>query len=266
MDILSVFKEFGLKEDHLKIYRASLEWGETTISNISYKSKVPRTSVYELIDELIKFGIIKVSLKNDSKLYSPADPELLIELLEKKNSDLTNLISVTKEKMKELKAIQNTKKSKPKIYLLEGAEGVKQAYEMTLQTDEVLVQCLTDDYGDVSEEYMNEYFNRFFLKSNVKSKEILRDSEDTEYIQKYGSKKNLQVRVPVTGDTSTDFMVFEDKVIFVSFEKGASYALVVDDPKVASCMKNLFNLAWDSAVKKDVRVKSGGKIRSEYEV
>ncbi|MBI2357143.1 hypothetical protein HYV12_03795 [Candidatus Dojkabacteria bacterium] len=264
MDILSVFKELELKEDHLKIYQASLEWGETTISNLSYKSKVPRTSVYELIDDLINIGLIKVTIKNENKLYSPADPEVLVDLLEKKSSEISNLISVANIKMKELKAIQNTKKNKPKIYLLEGTEGVKQAYEMTLHTDEVLVQCLTDDYGDVSEDFFHDYFDRFFLKSNVKSKEILGDYEDDEYIKKYGSGKNLQLRVPVEGETSTDFMVFEDKVIFVSFEKGGSYALVVQDSKVASCMRNLFNQAWETASRKDKRVLRGENVLVEY--
>lgn len=264
MDILNVFKELGLKEDHLKIYQASLSWGETTISNLSYKSKVPRTTVYELIDDLIELGLIKISVKKDGKVYIPADPELILELLEKKSSEISNLISVANIKMKELKAIQNTKKNKPKIYLLEGAEGVKQAYEMTLNTQEVLVQCLTDDYGDLTEEYFNDYFDRFFLKSKVKSKEILRDGEDEEYLKKYGSGKNLQLRIPVTGDITTDFMVMDDKVIFVSFEKGGSYALVIQDPKVSSAMRNLFNRAWESATRNDVRIKRGEKILTEY--
>jgi len=265
MDIVRVFIELGLKEDHLKIYKASLSWGETTITNLAYKSKLPRTTVYELIDDLINIGIIKTSVKSGKKLYSPAEPEFLLTLLKKRSSELEDLICNIDNEMKELKAIQNTKKSKPKVYLLEGAEGIKQAYEMTLQAEEVLVQCLTDDYGDVGEEFFNDYFDKFFLKSKVKSKEILRDDEDDEYLQKYGSGKNLQLRVPVDGEIATDFMVFDNKVVFVSFEKGSSYALLVDDPKVASCMRNMFNLAWESASRNDVRVKRGEKVLTEYE-
>jgi sugar-specific transcriptional regulator TrmB len=265
MDILDVFKELGLKEDHLKIYQASLSWGETTISNLAYKSKIPRTTAYDLVSDLIKVGLIKLSVKNDSKVYIPEDPEKITELLKNKSSEISNLISVVNNSMKELKAIQNTKKNKPKIYLLEGAEGIKQAYEMTFNTKEVLVQCLTDDYGDVSEDWFNDYFERFFLKSDVKSKEILRENEDTEYIKRYGSKKNLQLRVPVQGEIETDFMVMDDKVVFVSFEKGGSYALVIQDSKISSAMRNLYNRAWESAIRKDKRIKSGEKVLTEYE-
>ncbi len=263
MDILDIFKEFGLKEEHLKIYEANLVWGTTTISNIAYKSKVPRSTVYELIPQLIELGIIKVSNSDSNKLYTAGDPEILKDLLEKKNSKINNLILEYEKKMKELKAIQNNRKNKPKVYILEGVEGVKKAYDMTFEAKEVLVQCLTDDYGDVPEYFFNEYFEKFFKHSNVKSKEILADNEDENYL-KYGSGKNLQLRVPVSGDTSTDLMIYDDKVVFVSFEKTATYSLVIEDGKVANAMKILFNLGWESAAKKDKRVKKGKKVLTEY--
>lgn len=265
MDILDIFKEFGLKEDHLKIYEANLVWGTTTISNISYKSKVPRSSVYELITDLIDLDLIKVSIKEESKLYTASDPEIIKDLLEKKNSKINNLILDYEDKMKQLKAIQNNKKNKPKVYILEGVEGVKKAYDMTYEAKEVLVQCLTDDYGDVPASFFSEYFDKFFKETNVKSKEILAEGEDDNYINKYSSKKNLQLRIPVSGDTSTDLMIYEDKVVFVSFEKGSTYSLVVEDAKVANAMKILYNLAWESAAKKDKRVQAGKEVLVNYE-
>ncbi|HVX92563.1 MAG TPA: helix-turn-helix domain-containing protein [Candidatus Dojkabacteria bacterium] len=264
MDIINVFTSLGLKEDHLKIYKASLEWGETTISNLAYKSKVPRTTVYEQLDDLIKLGIIKQSLREGKKLYFPENPEFLMALLDRKQNELQELMSNFNSKISELKAMQNTNKNKPKIHFLEGADGIKQAYEMTFNTKEVLVQCLAEDYGDVEEKFFHDYFNRFFLESNVKSKEILAENEDDDYLKKYGSGKNLQLRVPVKGDLSTDFMVFDNTVIFVSFDTKNSYALVVEDPKVASCMRNLFNLAWESASRTDKRILRGEKVLTEY--
>jgi sugar-specific transcriptional regulator TrmB len=270
MDTLNAFLSLGLREDHLKVYKASLEWGETTISNLAYKAKLPRTTVYDLVDDLMKKGLIKSSLSVGKKLYSPQDPEYLIVLLQQKQGEMQALLSDFNSNLNELKAMQNTNSNKPKVHFLEGAEGIMQAYEMTFSAKEVLVQCLTtDDYGDVSEEFFNNYFEKFFLHTNIKSKEILAEYEDENdgaYIKKYGSGKNLQLRVPVTGDLTTDFMVFDNTVIFVSFDKSNSYALVVEDPKVANCMRNLFNLAWESASRTDKRVLAGEKVLTQYEV
>jgi sugar-specific transcriptional regulator TrmB len=265
MDTINAFLSLGLREDHLKVYKASLEWGETTISNLAYKAKLPRTTVYDLVEDLMKKGLIKSSLSAGKKLYTPQDPEYLIVLLKQKQSEMQELLSDFNSNLTELKAMQNTKSNKPKIHFLEGAEGIMQAYEMTFNTKEVLVQCLTtDDYGDVPEEFFNNYFERFF-NSDIKSKEILAEyEEDGDYIKKYGSGKNLQLRVPVSGDLTTDFMVFDNTVIFVSFDKSNSYALVVDDPKVTNCMKNLFNLAWESASRTDKRILAGENVLIEY--
>jgi sugar-specific transcriptional regulator TrmB len=260
MDTVQVFQSLGLKEDHLKIYMASLEWGETTISNLAYKSKVPRTTVYELLEDLIKIGIIKQSLHKEKKMYFPVNPEFLMTLLSRKQEELQELMSGFNSKLSELKAMQNTNKNKPKIHFLEGAEGIMQAYEMSLNTKEIFVQCLADNYGDVPATFFDDYFERFFSKSTLRSKEILAESEEDSYIKKYRSTKNLQLRVPVTGELSTDFMVFDNTVIYVSFDKTNSYALVIEDEKVANSMKVQFNLAWKTASKIDKRVVAGEKV------
>ncbi len=266
MDMLNVFIKLGFKEDHLKIYLASLEWGETTISNLAYKSKVPRTTIYELIDDLINIGLIKPTLRKNKKLYTPEQPEKLITLLKNKEIEINDLISNLNGEMTQLKAIQFKKENKPKVHLLEGKEGIMQAYEMTFNAKEVLVQCFAQDYGDVPEDFMDDYFERFFHQSDIKSKEILAEGEDSDYIKTYGSGKNLQLRVPLPSETTTDYIVFDNTVIFVSFDKKNSYALVIEDEKIAESSKVMFNLAWTTAGQIDKRVQRGEKVFTEYSV
>lgn len=267
MDIKDIFVELGLKEEHLKLYLASLEWGETSITNLSERAKIARTTAYDLLEELITKGLIIVSLKHKQKNYAPVDPEILVSLLQHKELQVQNLILKLRENMNNLKTMQNTSNMKPKLHYLEGAEGIKQAYEMTFSAKEVLVQCLTDDYGDVSENFFEDYFERFFKHTNIKSKEILVEGSDTddEYVKKYSSGKNLQLRIPASGDLSTDFILFDNTVIFVSFDKKNSYALVIEDPKVANCMRIMFNNAWENAARLDNRIKRGEKVLTQYE-
>lgn len=264
MDIVNVFKTLGLKDDHLKIYLASLEWGETSISNLASKAKIPRTTVYLLIEDLINAGLIKQSLKHGSKNYFPAEPEYLMSLLKQKELEVQQIISELQNKMTDLKVIQNTRKNKPKLHYLEGSEGIKQAYEMSLNTeDTVLIQCFTENYGEiVSEEWFNDYFDRFF-SSNIKSKELLKVA-DAEYIKKYGSDKNLQLKVETNGDINTDMMIFDEIVIFVSFDPENPYALVIEDHEISSCMRNMYELAWKRASTEDPRVRAGEKVKTEF--
>ncbi len=247
MDIQNIFELLNLKDEHLKVYLANLEWGETIITNIARKSKLPRTTVYILIKDLLDIGLVTQTMKDGKALYIAADPEFIRTLLEQRQIELKNSISYITKNMAELKAKQNANPKKPKVEFLEGAEGIKQAYNRTFEAKEMLIQCLSEDYEQVvSEKFMNEYFNRFFKQTNIKSKELLREADD-EYIKKYGSEKNLQLKVQVKGKVETDFWIYEDKVVFVSFNKDRPYALSIEDVDIAKAMKNLYELAWKQA-------------------
>lgn len=268
MDITNIFGGLGLKEEHAKIYIASLEWGETSITNLAERADIPRTTAYPFVEELVAMGILKKSLKHGKKNYMPADPEFLKELLKKRSEEIQKLNSELEEKMDSIQLFMKKAGNKPRLTYLEGADGIRQAYNMTFEAEdlgeEVWIQCLTEDYkGVVDGGFFDDYFKRFFA-SKIKSKEIL-TAGDEEYAAKWGSEKNLQLLVDV-GDkpTETDFMVYGDKVIFVSFNKEAPYALVVEDKEIAYCVKNLYSLAWKTAAASDPRVKRGEKVRVEF--
>ncbi len=266
MDILNVFTQLGLSEEHMKIYLASLEWGETSITNLARKSGIARTSIYSQITELLDAGLITQSPRLTGKYYKAADPEYLEQLLARRQLEITQSISELSTKMSNLKAMQKTSAKKPNIQYLEGAEGIKQAYEKSLSDNprEIFIQCLTEDYGEaVSEEFFDSYFERFF-SSPTKSKELLSEA-DEEYINKYGRKNKLQLKMDIAEKTETDVMVYDDKVIFVSFNREKPYALVIEDSEVAKTMRNLYDKAWKYAAKNDPRVKRGEKVQTEFE-
>lgn len=263
MNLQNIFKQLGLKTEHLQIYLANLEWGETSITNIARKSGIARTTIYSLIDELLDAGLITQTLKQGKKFYSPADPEYLLTLLKKRKLELEDSLVELKSNLAQIKAMQNNKKHKPKIKYLEGAEGIKQAYEKSLEGKEQWIQCFTEDYRDVvSDEFFDDYFKRLF-SSDAKTKELLTLS-DSDYIEKWGSEKNLQLMVDHKGKIETDTIVYDNTVIFVSFNKENPYALIIEDEQVAACMKSMFDNAWKHAAKEDPRVKIGESVKTEF--
>lgn len=249
--LIKIFTQLGLEQEHAQLYIAGLAWGETSMTNLAEYAKIPRSSAYLLMKDLLKLGIFTKSVQRGQKNYIPCNPEYIKDLLAKKIFDLQKSIDkFSNNIMKELKAINNKAiKGKPKIMFLEGTEGIQQAYEMTFGAkDEVCIQCLTQTYGGVSEKWFYNYFDRFFLESDIPSREILAPSEDEWYTEKYSSKKNKQVRANIDYETNTDFMVFDNTVIFVSFDEKNPYALVIEDREITKAMKNLFNQAWKNLV------------------
>lgn len=266
MGIQNIFKELGLKQEHAQLYIAGLEWGETSITNLSERAKVPRTSAYLLIEGMLDLGIFKRSLKRGRKNYIPCEPSFLKSIFERRKLKIQQTIDkFDSDIIGQLTTLQNLRGNKPKLHYMEGADGIKQAYEMTFSAEELWIQCLTEDYKDVvSEKWFDNYFDRFF-SSDIRSKEILRETEqESEYMKKYRSNKNLQLRVKTSYLTETDFMLYENTCIFVSFDKENPYALIIEDGQISSCMRNLFELAWKQASVEDRRVKSGEKVKTEF--
>ncbi|MCA9385690.1 hypothetical protein KC717_03505 [Candidatus Dojkabacteria bacterium] len=264
MELQSIFSFLGLKDEHRRMYLANLGWGETSITNIAYKAKVPRTSAYVYMEDLLEMGLLLKRIKQGKSFYKAADPEYLEVLLNQKQMELEHSRSTLRNNFSQLQAMQNNTTNKPKIELLEGSEGIKQAYDRTFEAEEIWIQCLTEEYGTVvSDKFFEEYFKKFFEESTIRSKEILK-LEDEEYVSKYQSSKNLQLRVPVEQKTETDFWVYDNKVTFVSFNSNRPYALVIEDPDIARCVKNMFDLAWKRASTIDPRVMQGESIKTEF--
>lgn len=264
MNLISIFEQFSLKEEHLKIYLANLERGESSISKLAVKSDVPRTTIYSLIEDLINVGLITKTMKGGSSNYIANDPEVLAILLEKRQKEIAQSLKSVNDNLSELKSMQNKKSNKPKIEFLEGSEGIKQAYNMTFDAKEIWIQCLAENYEEVVKgKFFEEYFDKFFKKSNIRSKEILK-LEDEDYVSSYRSDKNLQLRVPAVSGSETDVMVYENKVIFVSFNKERPYALVITDKDIAASIKNIYQLAWKEAKREDPEIKKGRNLKTEF--
>jgi sugar-specific transcriptional regulator TrmB len=265
MELQTIFNLLGLSEDHLHLYQANLELGAESITNLAKKARIPRTTVYLIIEDLLKIGLVtRTMTRGRSTQYVANDPEVITSLLERRKLELEQGILDYNQKKMSLIAMQNTAPGKPKIEYLEGKEGIMQAYNRSLDAEEIWIQCFTEDYKDVvSDEFFDNYFQKFF-SSNIRSKELL-GLTDEPYCKKWGSEKNLQLMVDTKGmSVETDIMIYGNTVIFVSFNSKNPYALIVEDKDIANSLKVSYMQAWEAAKVSDPRVKRGEKVRTEF--
>ena len=77
--LIQALKAYGLNEKQAKLYLTCLEFELITIQNLAEKSGIKRTTVYSLLEELEKIGIINI-VKQKKKTYIKAEaPEILLE-------------------------------------------------------------------------------------------------------------------------------------------------------------------------------------------
>jgi len=87
MDIIAFeLRKLGLKEKEVAIYLAALELGYSPVQLIARQAGVSRPTAYEIINELIKKGLMRESkrkglTKGEKNLFSAESPDKLLGLL-----------------------------------------------------------------------------------------------------------------------------------------------------------------------------------------
>lgn len=87
-NIVKIVQDLGLKKEPAKVYLASLQLGGGTVSEIAQFAMVERTGIYYHLKELMSLGLLKLALRGKRKIYLPANPKKLAEILDERKKNL----------------------------------------------------------------------------------------------------------------------------------------------------------------------------------
>ena len=78
-------QEAGLSNTEAKVYLSMLELGPALAGEITKKSAVNRTNVYDALERLIEKGLVTYVLSANRRVFEPVNPERLQEILKEKS-------------------------------------------------------------------------------------------------------------------------------------------------------------------------------------
>ncbi len=244
MEIINALEKFGLAEKEAKVYLACLELGNPLASEISIKSNVPRTLVYDLLERLIELGLISYSIKDNKKYFSAANPKELVRILKEKEKIILDIVP----SLENLQKIKGRKR--PKVEIYEGKEGMKTVMNDILRLD--IKEFLS--YGSSRSSYdIIPAFIEDWHKKRVKKKIVMRiiyndTKEAREKVKKFkGSLKLTKYKfMPVKLESPTATLVYGDKVVLQSWTK-EPFAVMIEDQQMAENQKKYFEELWKTA-------------------
>ena len=126
--MIEELKRFGLSEKEAKVYLSALELGETTAGAISIKSDLPRTLVYDILERLIKMGLVSYAIKANKKHFLAANPDELVRILKEKEGVVKRILP----SLQELQKIHGTQR--PRVEIYEGRGGMKSVMDDILRS------------------------------------------------------------------------------------------------------------------------------------
>src|SRR4051812_48391125 len=82
--IAQIKTNLGFSEKKATVFLALLQLGETNVIEIARNAKLKRTTVYNILPELVEEGLIAVTSIGKHKRYFVTDPRIILKLLESK--------------------------------------------------------------------------------------------------------------------------------------------------------------------------------------
>lgn len=253
MQYNQILKQLGFAQSEIAVYTALLELDSANVTQISKKSGINRTSCYDVLDHLMRRGLVSKFRKNKKIYYLAANPNRLLEYLEREKESFAKRIDKQKEQIKEvlpeLSSLIKPQSTRPKVSFYEGAKGMREAYEDTLTAKGgILAFANVATMHEGLPDFFPEYYKRRAGKG-VNIKAIMPSNAPSR--DRAGKDKNeLRESILLTKENQTftpELNIYNNKILVASWKE--KMAVIIESKELADLQRLIYNMLWESLKK-----------------
>jgi len=233
----------GLTEKEAVLYSTLLKLDKSSAVSLSKKTNLKQPTVYVILDQLLKKGLVRQVQVGKRPFYEAESPEALRMLIEKEKVEMNNKIKRVENIIAELKTIDKEDGARPVVRFYEGKDAIKQSIEEYVSLEDFSGEM---DYGI----YSYDLLENIFSKKDIEEIEKKRIKNNTVFRAIYsGASKTIsadnrnqelikidQERFPIECDIS----MFNDETRFYTTGKN-SYGVVIKNKEITKTLKSIIN-------------------------
>lgn len=237
-------EDAGMSPKTANVYMTLLKMGEISASAIAKFAGIKRTTVYNILPDLLHQGLIKKYRHKNKTLYYVEQVSDLLDRAKEKILGIEKIVPA-------LKNIQAAKTTSPKIQFFEGRDGTIQLWKHMidyLSPGEELLSILgSTNYEEILPQHVLEHYTRERSRKNCNNRIITNDSN---YIRKlFKNTGDVKRTVKIVDSRELDFKseirIFGDKISVISYEEDFMGAIIHSKP-IAEMHRAMFERFWDS--------------------
>lgn len=249
--------DLGLQENEAKLYLALLELGQGTVTEISRRAGLNRTTGYDILERLGMYGMTnRAKVGNKKMVYVAESPTHLRQYLEDKKRSAERRLEELKNVLPDLQSLYKTD-IKPVIKFAEGKNEMQKLYLNVLDAKGEIYSILNlKGYAEIFDEmgtYQSKERHRLAIKEKVLA--IKNDVALSWYNKTYknikGSNKNLTeyhwLENSEKYSTAGEVNIFDDRVIGMLSRPNENVAFEIQSQTFADFLKIIFEMAWKQA-------------------
>jgi sugar-specific transcriptional regulator TrmB len=239
----------GLSPEQSEIYLSLIEHGSQTAIGISKTTKVKRTYVYKICQELAHQNLINIEQKSRTTFFTPLSPNIILNKLSEKKSQIESaqigLNSLLPSLLSKFRLIDE----KPIITYYEGIEGIKKVYLDTLSENKPILALVEtskvdpDVYQWITQTYAPER-----IKHQISVKAIVTTGTKTEKYTNLDKAELRQTKV-ISNDKfpfEHEINIYGNKIALINHHKNSQLiGIIIDNSQIATTFRSWFNLTWN---------------------
>lgn len=241
MNTIGQLIQYGLSGREAKMYLFLIEHIEESAHTISKGTGIPRATVYLVLENLKKKGLVSVSKKNNVSYFMAESPKRLQKIIEEK-------LVLTDALVPYLQSLTHTHEPSPSTKIYTGKEGLKVIFDDILETLEhkkiKQLQAITDSsLLHCLPKYLPDWIRKR-EKMGVFT-QMISESDTEEPIFKTNALREVRLFPPhVSLDCSID--IYGDKIACISIHEKEIYGEIIHSSTIANTIRQLFFVVWES--------------------
>ena len=243
---LEILRKVGLSEGEIKVYRSILEIGFAQISEINVRVNINRRNIYDILNRLIKKGLISYTEENKKRKFHITHPNKLVSYIEEKKKELDDSREIIEKEIPEIVEKFDSHKSQVRTQVYRGEEGMKAYFEDSLNYPET--------YWIGGGRYVPKKYPNFFIpwnkrraKKKIKWIYLMRHELRKEY--KPFPYEEVKFLPEEFSGAPTVIGIFGDKVAQLLLGEEI-FVFVTESKELADNYKRYHKYLWDKIAKK----------------
>lgn len=241
--IEQTLQSLGLNEKEISLYLSLLSLGSVPASVLAKRTHIPRSTAQYICGQLTHKGLLTMTKKGNTFLYTIESPEKLFYLLERQKEKIMEQEQQLHRIMGELKNRMNPSAILPKVQFYEGTDGVRSlALKAAKEKGDVHTYSARDYFLQKNPRLVEEYYKKITETKErkfytIREKRAAKYSEPDNRLEKYfRSIDQNKVHIQLINDTMFIFCIEEQSPIGISIK----HKIITDS------FRELFMELWES--------------------
>lgn len=255
--IEEILTSLGLSAEQVDIYQSLLEHGAQTAGSLAKTTKVQRTYIYRVAQELAAKGLVAMDKKGQTTLFVPQSPDHLLAQAEEQKTKAVAAQTALEGILPSLKTKYQAIDIKPTVTHYEGEEGnMKANLAVLAEKKEILAYLLINpDIDKQMADFWKTYYD-IRVRDHIRVRAIVPDTKEGKEFKKR-DKTELRDTKLVPKDqfpVCIEKNIVGNKVVFFATRNKILTATIIENKEIADSERALFELAWKQALEYDKKL------------